>query len=192
MNVRSNSPVPRPPIAAIGLAACLISMGAPSSQAQLSSRHSALPPSLIERMMQASGYQLTGPVTRRGPVYLADVLGREDDPERLVIDAHDGRLLQRYPGNPAIRRQAAIPDDGTVSFASFTCRPLGAFTDRIFENKNLGCSLSKRTPSRSAILVNMTMPSNAIPAMRPSSALPPPGGRRTSIRRPSAFKLMRA
>jgi hypothetical protein len=47
----------------------------------------------IERMMQASGYQLTGPIIRRGPVYLADVLGREDDSERLVIDAHDGRLL---------------------------------------------------------------------------------------------------
>ena len=58
----------------------------------------------IERMVEASGYRLTGPVMRNGPVYLANVLGRENDRERLVIDARDGRLLQRYgaAGAPAI------------------------------------------------------------------------------------------
>jgi hypothetical protein len=63
----------------------------------------------IEPMIQASGNQLTDPVLRRGPVYLADVFGRQDDPGRLVIEAHDGRLLLRHPGTPAIRRQTALP-----------------------------------------------------------------------------------
>ena len=47
-------------------------------------------------MVQASGYRLTGPVQRNGAVYLANVLGSQDDLERLVIDARTAASLQRY------------------------------------------------------------------------------------------------
>ena len=59
-------------------------------------------------MIQASGYRLTGPVVRHGAVYLADVLGRQNDPERLIIDAQEGRLLQRFPAAAARRQATAV------------------------------------------------------------------------------------
>jgi hypothetical protein len=108
MNIRSGSLFSRPRAAAIALAAALVSLGAPCAQAQLFNWDSALPPTQIERMIQASGYRLTGPVIRRGPVYLANVLGRDNDPERLIIDAKEGRLLQRFPA--AGRRQPLVSD----------------------------------------------------------------------------------
>jgi hypothetical protein len=109
MNSRSKSSFSSPMVWALALACSMVWIGRPSAQAQFN-RAAALLPSQIERMVLARGDKLTGPVVRRGPVYLANVLGREDDPERLVIDARSGRLLQRYPGEPAIVRQAAIPE----------------------------------------------------------------------------------
>jgi hypothetical protein len=109
MNSRSKSSFSSPMVWALALACSMVWIGGPSAQAQFN-RAAALLPSQIERMVLARGDKLTGPVVRRGPVYLANVLGREDDPERLVIDARSGRLLQRYPGEPAIVRQAAIPE----------------------------------------------------------------------------------
>ena len=125
MNIRSNLFFSRPRVGALALAASLLSVGATSANAQWfrwSNWDNALSPMQVERMVQASGYRLTGPVMRNGPVYLANVLGREDDRERLVIDARDGRLLQRYGAGarpqPAVsgdwpsppRQQAALSD----------------------------------------------------------------------------------
>ena len=97
MNIRSNLLFPRASVAALALAASFLSLGATSAKAQLffSWGDRAVSPMQVERMVEASGYRLTGPVMRNGPVYLANVLGRENDRERLVIDARDGRLLQR-------------------------------------------------------------------------------------------------
>ena len=74
----------------------------------------------IERRLDASGYALTGPLLRRGDVYLADVvvMGRRGDPERLVIDADTGRIVQRYRVRPARWRDAPgewDSDDGDIS-----------------------------------------------------------------------------
>jgi hypothetical protein len=96
MEIQSTVSFSRPRAAALALAAALLWIGAPGAQAQWFNTDPALPAMRIERMVQASGYRLTGPVLRNGPVYLADVLGRQNDPERLVIDANSGRLLQRY------------------------------------------------------------------------------------------------
>lgn len=64
----------------------------------------------IERRLAASGYMLTGPLTMRGDVYLADVIVRGEGPERLVIDAQSGRVMERYRGGRADRwREAAAP-----------------------------------------------------------------------------------
>ena len=106
MSSRWKSLLARPRLAAAALAAGLVGAGVTSAQAQLFNWDSTLPPDRIERMVQASGYRLTGPVVRRGAVYLANVLGRENDPERLIIDAREGRLLQRFPAGR--RRVAAV------------------------------------------------------------------------------------
>lgn len=97
------------PRAALALAASMLGLGAPAAQAQWFNSDSALPPARVERMVQASGYRLTGPIIRNGRVYLANVLGREDDPERLVIEANSGRLLQRYQA-PA-RQERFVAND---------------------------------------------------------------------------------
>ena len=111
MNIRSNLLFPRASVAALALAASFLSLGATSAKAQLffSWGDRAVSPMQVERMVEASGYRLTGPVMRNGPVYLANVLGRENDRERLVIDARDGRLLQRYGAET--RRQYAADGD---------------------------------------------------------------------------------
>jgi hypothetical protein len=102
-------PISRPRIAALASAALLWALGATSSQAQFFHWDSTLSASQIEHMVQASGYRLTGPVTRNGAVYLANVLGSQDDPERLVLDATDGRLLQRFSARGAWRQTAQWP-----------------------------------------------------------------------------------
>ncbi len=114
MNIQSktlsaNALFSHPRAAALALAASLLWLGAPAAQAQWFNMDSSLPATQVERMVQASGYRLTGPVIRNGPVYLADVLGREDDPERLVIDADSGQLLQRYR-TPARQRRFVAND----------------------------------------------------------------------------------
>jgi len=63
----------------------------------------------IERRLAASGYALTGPLTMRGDVYLADVIVRGEGPERLVIDAQSGRIIERYRGRADRWREAAAP-----------------------------------------------------------------------------------
>ena len=63
----------------------------------------------IERRLEAAGYALTGPLTMRGDVYLADVVVRGEGPERLVIDAQSGRIVERYRGRADRWREAAAP-----------------------------------------------------------------------------------
>ncbi len=63
----------------------------------------------IERRLEAAGYALTGPLTLRGDVYLADVVVRGEGPERLVVDAQSGRIIERYRGRADRWREAAAP-----------------------------------------------------------------------------------
>ncbi len=68
------------------------------------------PPYEIERGLDAGGYTLTGPLVRRGDVYLADVVIGRSDFERLVIDAETGRIMQRFRLRPARWRDDAPRD----------------------------------------------------------------------------------
>ena len=63
----------------------------------------------IERQLAAAGYLVTSPLTLRGDVYLADVVVRGEGPQRLVIDAHSGRIVERYRGHADRWREAAAP-----------------------------------------------------------------------------------
>jgi len=67
------------------------------------------PPDEIERRLAAAGYFVTGPLTLRGDVYVADVVVRGEGPERLVIDAQSGRIVERYRGRADRWREAAAP-----------------------------------------------------------------------------------
>ena len=66
------------------------------------------PPYEIERRLNAAGYMLTGPLTLRGDVYVADVVARGEGPERLVID-QSGRIVERFRGRGERWREAAAP-----------------------------------------------------------------------------------
>jgi hypothetical protein len=123
MSTRSNSPFLRPLIATFALASAILAMSAAPARSQAPGWDSALPPGEIAHTIEERGYQLVGPLVRHGRVYIANVLGQEDVPERLVIDAHDGRLLHHYPGDPAIRRQVGNPDEWS---------PVANFFDHLF------------------------------------------------------------
>jgi hypothetical protein len=113
MNIRSSSLFSGSRLAALALAAGLMTLGATSANAQWfrwPRWDAALPAEEVARLLEESGYRLTGPVYRNGPVYVANVVGRGADAERLIIDAHDGRLLQRYALAPARRAAAAAGD----------------------------------------------------------------------------------
>ena len=60
--------------------------------------------------LDAGGYTLTGPLIRRGDVYLADVVVGRSGFERLVIDAGSGRIVERFRARPARWRDAAPRD----------------------------------------------------------------------------------
>jgi hypothetical protein len=80
--------------AAWAAAAALVVL-APSARAQGPFFFLDPPPDRIERQLSAAGYGLKGPLMRRGDVYLAEVVTEMGDRERLVIDAHNARILER-------------------------------------------------------------------------------------------------
>jgi hypothetical protein len=60
----------------------------------------------IERQLDAGGYTLTGPMIRRGDVYVADVVIGRNDFERLMIDVDTGRIVERFRVRPPHWRAA--------------------------------------------------------------------------------------
>jgi hypothetical protein len=53
-------------------------------------------PGEIARSLEARGYVLTAPLTRRPGIYLADVSAGPAGYQRLVIDARSGQILERF------------------------------------------------------------------------------------------------
>jgi hypothetical protein len=94
-------------------AAAVLLAAAPAARAQgLFSVFGGGPSSYdIERRLDAAGYSRTGPLIRRGDVYLADVvLPGRGDAQRLVIDAATGRILQRFRARQARWRDVGPRD----------------------------------------------------------------------------------
>jgi hypothetical protein len=109
MSIRSKPLFRHAMIGAAALVAATGWFGAPPARSQ-SHSGAALPPAEIERMIGARGYRLTGPVVRHGKVYIANVLGPEDDVEQLVVDARDGHLLRQSAGGAPVRPQGGNPN----------------------------------------------------------------------------------
>jgi hypothetical protein len=108
MSIRSKPHFRHAMIGAAALVAATGWLGASPARSQ-SHSGAVLPPNEIERMIGARGYRLTGPVVRHGKVYVANVLGPEDDVEQLVVDARDGHLLRRAAGGAPVRPQGGNP-----------------------------------------------------------------------------------
>jgi len=125
MSDRSKPLFSRNSVAAIAIIAGSVWIGAPAAYSQSSGSGATLRPNQMERMIEANGYRLMGPIVRHGQIYLADVIGPEDNEERLVFDARDGRLLRHAPGES---RQAATPY-GRSPVATFFANLFGAQED---------------------------------------------------------------
>jgi hypothetical protein len=54
-------------------------------------------PLRIERQLESAGYELRGPLVRRGDIYVADVVGQTGARERLIVDARTARIVDRFP-----------------------------------------------------------------------------------------------
>lgn len=82
----------------------------------------------IERRLDAGGYVLTGPLIRRGDVYLADVAVGRGDSERLAIDAETGRIIERFRARRAPWPDAVVRGLDGPQFGLWGSppRPLGA------------------------------------------------------------------
>ena len=66
-------------------------------------------PRQIVGMLSDDGYELRGPMMRRGDVYVADVTSVSGRPTRLIVSARDGRIIERYNSEP--RPRWRHPDD---------------------------------------------------------------------------------
>jgi len=60
-------------------------------------------PRQIVGMLQDDGYQLRGPMIRRGDVYVCNVTSVSGRSLRLIVSAHDGRVLERFAESPRWR-----------------------------------------------------------------------------------------
>ncbi len=88
----------RTSIASLIIAGGLLTLSAPAAHAQFFNFifGSGLQPDDVESMLQDRGLELIGPLHRNGAVYVADVEGSRGGALRLIIDAHDGRIVQRF------------------------------------------------------------------------------------------------
>jgi hypothetical protein len=65
-------------------------------------------PAQIYRIIAANGYRITGGLRNNGHVYVADVTDRWGQPLRLVVDAYEGNIVQRFATAPP-RPPAPVP-----------------------------------------------------------------------------------
>ena len=100
--------------AAAAMAAALV-LSAPGARAQGLFDLFAPSPGYIAAQLENAGYELRGPMSRRGDVYVCNVVGMRGDRLRLVIDAHTGRVLEGYPARglrdrPSYARERDLRD----------------------------------------------------------------------------------
>ena len=67
-------------------------------------------PLRIERQLESAGYELRGPLVRRGDVYVADVVGQTGARERLIVDARTARIVDRFPSVATRSREDRFGD----------------------------------------------------------------------------------
>lgn len=108
MGTSVSSPTRKAGRAAAWAAAAVLILGVPTARAQSIFYAFEPAPQRIERQLEAAGFELRGPLVRRGDVYVCDVLGPAGNPARLVIDAGTGQILERYAARPGHWREARL------------------------------------------------------------------------------------
>lgn len=117
--VISFGPATRRRVFAVGIAGGLLVTLAGSAQAQFFGwwgtppaygvpENAMISPNEIYRLVAGHGYQISGRLERNGRVYMIDVIDPRGRAMRLVIDAYEGDILQRFATAPP-RPMASIP-----------------------------------------------------------------------------------
>lgn len=86
---------------ALALAAALLVT--PAARAQGFFSFFEMSPRQIADILEDDGYRLRGPMLRRGDVYVCNVVSITGRPARLIVDARDGHVLERYASTPRRR-----------------------------------------------------------------------------------------
>src|SRR5271156_133286 len=90
----------------LALAAALFAAGQTKAQSFFGSYE--LSPRQVVGVLSDDGYQLRGPMMRRGDVYVCDAVSVSGRSVRLIVSARDGRVIDRY----AIDDRRRSGDDG--------------------------------------------------------------------------------
>ena len=93
---------------AMALAAALLLT--PAAHAQGFYSFYGMSPRQIVGMLDDDGYQLRGPLMRRGDVYVCDVVSVTGRSARLIVDARDGHVIERFASVPRERRFGDEPN----------------------------------------------------------------------------------
>ncbi len=80
--------------AGLALAVALLATGASKAQGFFSSYE--LSPRQIAGVLSDDGYQLRGPLMRRGDVYVCDAVSVSGRSVRLIVSTRDGHVIDRY------------------------------------------------------------------------------------------------
>ncbi|HEV3044428.1 MAG TPA: hypothetical protein VGY52_11210 [Roseiarcus sp.] len=102
----------RKSIATALVAGGLLALSAPAAHAQFFNFffRDGLQPVDIQSMLEDRGLELIAPLRRNGAVYVADVEGPRGGTMRLVIDANNGRIVQRFRiGSPRFDANLGVP-----------------------------------------------------------------------------------
>ena len=91
-------------------AAAVLMLLAPAARAQNLFFLFEPAPLRIERQLESAGYELRGPLVRRGDVYVADVVGQTGARERLIVDARTARIVDRFPSVATRWREGRFGD----------------------------------------------------------------------------------
>ena len=97
--------------AASGLALAAALLVAAPARAQGFFSFFEMSPRQVVSMLEDDGYELRGPMVRRGDVYVINVVSVSGRPVRLIVDARDGRILQRF-ASPAPNWRDGDQDGG--------------------------------------------------------------------------------
>ncbi|HEY3720358.1 MAG TPA: hypothetical protein VGL41_09485 [Roseiarcus sp.] len=76
--------------------AAILILIAPAARAQFFFNLFEPPAMRVAHQLEVEGYDVRG-LARRGDVFVADVVAQGGDRERLVIDAHTSRIVERFP-----------------------------------------------------------------------------------------------
>jgi hypothetical protein len=97
--------------AGLALATALFATGASQAQNFFGFGSYELSPRQVAGVLSDDGYQLHGPITRRGDVYVCDAVSVSGRSVRLIVSARDGRVIDRYATGER-RRYADDDNDG--------------------------------------------------------------------------------